>query len=168
MVRLHGRAWDRHQRQSNARIATPEPVGGLLVSAPTSESFGHRYRDGLISSRRGESLRQAGGEVREANENHRNPPTPPRFSFTAPWKGARCQRQPSATDLAKSSSSRALQGRSPDSVIVSRSRYGGSRSPSLASPPANLSRASGSTLKNLRALPISAVLLLGPTGQFIA
>ena len=88
----------------------------------------------------------AGGEVREANENHRNPPTTPRFSFTAPWKGARSERQPSATVMAESSPSRALPGRSLDSVKVSRSRSGGSRSPSLASPPANFSRASGSTL----------------------
>jgi|GEM_PF-4823544 len=88
----------------------------------------------------------AGGEVREAIENHRSPPTPPRFSFTAPWKGARSQRQPSATVMAESFSSRALPGRNLDVVIVSRSRSGGSRSPSLAPPPANLSRASGSTL----------------------
>lgn len=98
----------------------------------------------------------AGGEVRETNENHRNPPTPPRFSFTAPWKGARSQRQPSATVMAESFSSRALPGHNLDAVIVSRSR-----SPSLAPPPANLSRASGSILGYLCALLISALFPFG-------
>ena len=39
---------DRHRRLSNFRIVTPKPRDGLPVSAPTSESEGHRYRDGLI------------------------------------------------------------------------------------------------------------------------
>ena len=88
----------------------------------------------------------AGGEVREANENHRNQPTTPRFSFTASWKDARSQRLPSVTAMTESLPSRALPGRPPDSVMWVTRPSGGSRSPSLASPPANLSRASGSTI----------------------
>jgi hypothetical protein len=91
----------------------------------------------------------AGGETGAASENHRTTPPHPRYTFTAPWKGARSQRQPSATVMAESPPSRALPGRPLDSVILSRSRSGGSRSPSLASPPANLSRASGSRLEKL-------------------
>ncbi|MBV6498152.1 MAG: hypothetical protein CJBNEKGG_00367 [Prosthecobacter sp.] len=88
----------------------------------------------------------AGGETSAASENHRTTPPHPGYTFTAPWKGARSQRQSSATVMAESPPSRALPGRPLDSVILSRSRSGGSRSPSLASPPANLSRASGSTI----------------------
>ena len=91
----------------------------------------------------------AGGETSAASENHRTTTPHPRFTFTAPWKGARSQRKPSVTVMVESSPSRALPGRSLDSVIVSRSRSGGSRSPSLASPPANLSRASGSPFQSL-------------------
>ena len=88
----------------------------------------------------------AGGETSAASENHRTTPPHPRFTFTASWKDARSQRQSRATVMAESSPSRALLGRSLDSVNDSRSRSGGSRSPSLASPPANLSQASGSTI----------------------
>jgi hypothetical protein len=110
----------------------------------------------------------AGGEVREANENHRNPQTPPSFSFTAPWKGARRQHQSSATDLANSSPSRALPGRSPDSGMWVTRPSGGSRSPSLASPPANLSRASGSTLKTSAPFRSLRCSCLAHTRLFIA
>lgn len=88
----------------------------------------------------------AGGETSAASEKHRTPPPHPRFTFTAPWKGARSQRNPSATVMVESSPSRALPGRSADSGMIVTRQSGGSRSPSLASPPANLSRASGSTL----------------------
>lgn len=88
----------------------------------------------------------AGGETSAASENHRTTPPHPRFTFTASWKDARSQRLPSATVMAESPPSRALPGRPLDSVNVSRFRSGGSRSQSLASPPAKLSRASGSTL----------------------
>ena len=49
----------------SSRIMTPEPVGGLPVSAPTSESEGHRYRDGLILYKERVKLkRQAVGAAR--------------------------------------------------------------------------------------------------------
>lgn len=63
--------------------------------------------------------------------------------------------------MAESFSSRALPGRNLDAVIVSRSRSGGSRSPSLAPPPANLSRAFGSILGYLCGFLISAVFPFG-------
>lgn len=103
----------------------------------------------------------AGGEVRAANENHRNTPQHPHVSFAAPWKGARSRRHPHAAILAESSPSRALPGRTLNSDTVIASPTGGSRSPSLASPPANLSRASGSPFQHLCGLLISAMLLLG-------
>jgi len=48
MVRLHGRTGTDTGANLTIRIVTPEPWDGLPVSAPTSESEGHRYRDGLI------------------------------------------------------------------------------------------------------------------------
>lgn len=53
------------------RIVTPEPVGGLPVSAPTSESEGHRYRDGLILYKERMKCRDKPVVKRGTSENHR-------------------------------------------------------------------------------------------------
>src|SRR5215218_5513102 len=70
-----GFATGRGQTQApnlRSRIMTPEPVGGLPVSAPTSESEGHRYRDGSILYKERVKCRDKPVVERAfASENHR-------------------------------------------------------------------------------------------------
>ena len=72
MVRLRSRTGTDTGADLTFRIVTPEPVGGLPVSAPTSESEGHRYRDGLILYKERMKCRDKPVvEQGSASENHR-------------------------------------------------------------------------------------------------